>query len=147
MQKQQHAKAKQAFKQSLALDATNKKSQMGLGMACLGLEQYAEAWNIFESVIAIEPDNVQVMRCLLQAGTALERWDVLAGHLLRFVERNPADCDMRFALAGVYLRAGQISHAQEQCVMLAALKPEFDGLQDLHMKLKHPGPITYAMAE
>lgn len=147
MQKQQHARAKQAFKQSLALEAANKKSQMGLGMACLGLEQYAEAWNIFESMIAIEPDNVQVMRCLLQAGTALERWDVLAGLLLRFVERNPADCDMRFALAGVYLRAGQITQAQEQCTMLTALKPEYEGLQELQMMLQHPGHLTYAMAK
>jgi GT2 family glycosyltransferase/tetratricopeptide (TPR) repeat protein len=131
MQRQQFSEAKQAFEQSLAIVSEGKKARMGLGMACFGLGQSAEAWNIFEQVVSGDPDNVEAMRCLIQAGTALQRWEALARHLTRFVERNPADCDIRFALAGVQFRAGQTEKANEHLTWLRLIQPDYEGLEDL----------------
>jgi thioredoxin-like negative regulator of GroEL len=71
----------------------------------------------------------------MQAGTALQKWESLARHLSRFVERNPADCDMRFALAGVQFRAGQSEQAKEHVIWLRLIKPDYEGLEDLEKLL------------
>jgi thioredoxin-like negative regulator of GroEL len=136
MQRQNFFEAKHAFEQALAIVGENIKARMGLGMACLGLGQSAEAWNIFEQVVSGAPDNVEAIRCLMQAGTALQRWEVLSGRLARFVERNPADCDMRFALAGVQFRAGQSEQAKEHVTWLRLIKPDYEGLEDLEKLLQ-----------
>jgi thioredoxin-like negative regulator of GroEL len=135
MQRQEFSEAKQAFEQALAIVGESKKAQMGLGMAYLGLGQSAEAWNIFEEVVSGDPDNVEAMRCLMQAGTVLQRWEFLSDRLARFVERNPADCDMRFALASVAFRAGHSQEAMEQLAWLRLMTPDYEGLEDLEGRL------------
>jgi GT2 family glycosyltransferase/ADP-heptose:LPS heptosyltransferase/Tfp pilus assembly protein PilF len=135
MQREKFFEAKEAFDQSLAFDGVNIKAQVGLGMACLGLEQPAEAWEQFERVLSVDPDNVRAIRCLIQAGTALQQWDILERHLTRFVERNPADCDIRFALAGVQCRTGQVEKANEHLTWLRLIQPEYEGLNDLEAML------------
>ena len=104
---------------------------MGLGMACMGLGETAEAWSIFEQVVSVDPDDIEAMRSLIQAGTVLQRWEDLAIHLSRFIERNPADCAMRFALAGVKFRAGHSQEAMEQLTWLRLMMPDYEGLEDL----------------
>ena len=131
MQRQEFLEAKHAFEESLSLDCESRKARIGLGMACLGLDQTAEAWDQFEHVLSVDPDHVKAIRCLIQAGTALQRWEALSSHLARFIERNPADCDIRFALAGVQFREGQIEKAKAQLTWLRLLQPDFEGLEDL----------------
>lgn len=134
MQRQNFSEAKQEFEQALAIVGESKKARMGLGMACLGLGQSAEAWDIFEQVVSGDPDSVKAISCLIQAGTAMQRWEALAKHLIRFVERNPADCDIRFALAGVEFRAGQ-AKATEHLTWLRLVQPDYEGLEDLESLL------------
>ncbi len=138
IQRQQFSEAKHAFEQALAIVGESQKAQMGLGMACLGLDQTAEAWDQFEQVLSVDPDNVKAIRCLIQVGTVIQRWETLARHLTRFVERNPADCDIRFALAGVQCRAGQPEEAKEHLTWLRLVQPEYEGLEDLERVLALP---------
>jgi GT2 family glycosyltransferase/radical SAM superfamily enzyme YgiQ (UPF0313 family)/tetratricopeptide (TPR) repeat protein len=135
MQRQEYSEAKYEFEQALAFESANKKALMGLGMACLGLDQIAEAWSIFEKIVYADPDNFEAIRCLMQAGTALQKWESLARHLVRFIERNPADCNVRFALAGVQFRAGQSDQAKEHVTWLRLIKPDYEGLEDLEKLL------------
>ena len=136
MQKQEFSEARQAFEQSLSIDGLDGKTQIGLGMACMGLGLNDEAWGIFEHVVSVDPDGIEAMRYLIQAGTALQRWEALASHLTRFVERNPADCDMRFALAGVEYRCGRFEKAMDQLTWLRLMTPDFEGLEDLERLLQ-----------
>jgi thioredoxin-like negative regulator of GroEL len=131
MQRQQFSEAKQAFEQALAIERNHKKARVGMGMACMGLGETAEAWRMFDQMISVDPDDLETMCCLIQAGTALQRWEALARHLTRFVERNPADCNMRFALAGVEFRAGHSQEAMEQLTWLRLMTPDYEGLEDL----------------
>jgi GT2 family glycosyltransferase/tetratricopeptide (TPR) repeat protein len=135
MQRREYSEAKYEFEQALAFESANKKALMGLGMACLGLDQIAEAWSIFEKIVYADPDNFEAVRCLMQAGTASQRWESLARHLSRFIARNPADCNVRFALAGVQLRAGQSDQAKEHLTWLRLIKPDYEGLADLEKLL------------
>jgi GT2 family glycosyltransferase/tetratricopeptide (TPR) repeat protein len=138
MQRQEYSDAKHAFEEALTLDGESKKARIGLGMACLGLDQPAAAWESFEQALSIDPDNLEAIRCLLQAGTALQRWEVLSTHLARFIDRNPANCDIRFALAGVQFRDGQIQKANEHLIWLRLVQPEYAGLEDLERLLATP---------
>jgi hypothetical protein len=138
MQRQEFSEAKHAFEEALTLDAESKKARIGLGMVCLGLHQPAAAWELFEQVLSIDQDNLEAIRCLLQAGTALQRWEVLSSHLARFIDRNPANCDIRFALAGVQFRDGQIEKANEHLMWLRLVQPEYEGLEDLERLLATP---------
>jgi tetratricopeptide (TPR) repeat protein len=135
IQRKEFSEAKQAFEQALALSGESQKAQTGLGMAYLGLEQHGEAWNVFEKVVSRDPDNIEAIHCLMQAGTALQHWEALSGYLARFIERNPANCDIRFALASVQFRAGQINRAKEHVIWLRLFKADYEGLENLEKLL------------
>ncbi len=138
MQRQEYSEAKHAFEESLAIEGANRKARMGLGMAYMGLGEAVEAWRMFEQVVSVDPDDIEAIRCLIQAGTVLQRWEDLATHLSRFIERNPADCAIRFALAGVQFRDGQIDKANQNLTWLRLVKPEYEGIEDLEKLLATP---------
>ena len=115
-------------------------------MACMGMGDVEEAWRVFDQIVADYPDDIEAMNGLIQAGTSLERWKGLGEQLARFVERNPADCDMRFALAGVEFRASRFDVAKHQCEMLSLLKPDHEGLHDLEVLLQRAPLGRHALA-
>jgi len=131
MQKQEFSNAKNAFETALVLDAHSKKARVGIGMAYMGMGSTQEAWELFQQILSDYPDDVEAMNWIIQSGTVLQKWEPLANLLSRYVTRNPANCDMRFALAGVEFRAGNVEKAKEQFEMLSLLKPDYTGLEDL----------------
>ena len=141
MQEQRYSGAVQSFHQALTAGADPEKTQRGLGMAYMGLENWEEAWNIFHRRCLEASDDLEATKSVLQIGTVLKRWGETAGILTRYVERNPADCEMRFALAGVQYRCGEVEHARNNLDMLRLLKPDFEGLEDL-ARVLHNGNIS-----
>ena len=131
MQSVDYEKASDSFQQALANGFDEQKAKLGLGMAWMGLGESRKAWDCFHDVGAVNPDNKEAMNGLLQVGTMLESWKELISSLTRYIDRNPADCDMRFALAGACLRAGQTEEARRHSETLQVLSPEFEGLEDL----------------
>lgn len=131
MQSQQCAEAIISFQRALGCGHDPRNARIGLGMAYTGMGDIEEAWNVFEHVAAEHPDDTEAMNWLIRSGTTLQRWDGLGQRLSRYVERNPTDLDMRFALAGVEFRAGRRDSARYQFEMLSLLKPDYEGLQDL----------------
>jgi GT2 family glycosyltransferase/SAM-dependent methyltransferase len=146
MQSQQCAEAALSFRRALQCGADSRKTSIGLGMACMGMGDVEEAWKIFEQVMVDHPDDVEAMNGLIQAGTSLERWKGLGDRLGRYVERNPANCDMRFALAGVEFRASRLDVAKQQFEMLSLLKPDYEGLHDLEILLQTAPLDGHALA-
>jgi GT2 family glycosyltransferase/Flp pilus assembly protein TadD len=131
MQSQQCAEAITSFQRALGCGHDPRKAGIGLGMAYIGTGEIEEAWNVFEQVAAEYPDDGEAMNWLIRSGTPLQRWEGLGQRLSRYVERNPADLDMRFALAGVEFRLGRRDSARYQFEMLSLLKPDYEGLPDL----------------
>ena len=140
MQSQKCEEATMSFRRALRGGHDPRKSGIGLGMACMGMGDVEEAWRVFEQVVVDHPDDTEAMNWLIQSGTSLQRWTGLSQQLSRYVERNPADCDMRFALAGVEFRAGRMALAKEQFELLSLLKPDYEGLKDLGILLQ-PAPV------
>ncbi|MEO6201927.1 MAG: tetratricopeptide repeat protein, partial [Nitrospirales bacterium] len=138
--------AARSFRRALQCGSDPRKTSIGLGMACMGMGDVEEAWRVFEQVVADYPDDVEAINWLIQAGTSLQRWEGLGERLSRYVERNPVNCDMRFALAGVEFRAGRMAPAIKQFEMLHLLKPDYEGLHDLEVLLQTAPLNRHALA-
>jgi glycosyltransferase involved in cell wall biosynthesis/SAM-dependent methyltransferase/Flp pilus assembly protein TadD len=93
------------------------------------------AWELCAALLEEYPDDAEVIHWLLRAGTALNRWQPLAGHLAHFLERNPADLAVRFALAGVLLRGGRVEDARREYETIRLLQPDYEGLVELEQAL------------
>jgi tetratricopeptide (TPR) repeat protein len=131
MQRRQYAEAKAAFEQAAEYGGDHRKSQLGLGMAAMGLAESSDAWGLFLGVVAECPDDAEALHWLLRAGTALERWEQLEPFLSRYVSRNPGDLSLRFALAGVFLRLNRRTDARREYDSIRLLDHAFDGLSEL----------------
>ncbi|TKB66558.1 MAG: glycosyltransferase [Nitrospira sp.] len=131
MQRAQYAEAEQAFLTALIHQGDRRKSMMGLGMARVGLQESAQAWNDFCAVLNEYPDDAEAIHWLLRAGSVCGSWVELSERLQGFVARNPADLSVRYALAGVFMRSGQTGAAQREYQTLCTLAPSYEGLEEL----------------
>ncbi|MBH0194038.1 MAG: hypothetical protein HP494_00195, partial [Nitrospira sp.] len=131
MQREQYREAEASFSLAMEQGADRKKCVMGMGMASLGRAYAQGAWEQFLLVLNEHPDDAEAIHWLLRAGTAQNRWAELSGHLRQYLSRNPGDLAVRFALAGVLVRAERIDEARREHDALQAIAPEFDGLADL----------------
>jgi Flp pilus assembly protein TadD len=131
MQREQYREAEIAFTTALNQGANRKKCLTGIGMASMGRAYPQGAWQTFLRVLAENPDDAQVIHWLLRAGTAQNRWRELAVQLHNFLARNPSELSVRFAYAGVLLRAEQVEAARHEYDQLRALAPSYDGLVEL----------------
>ena len=142
MQGTQYAEAEQAFRTALAHGGDRRKAMMGLGMARMGLNESDQAWNDFRTVLTEFPDDADAIHWLLRAGTVCGLWGELGECLHIFVSRNPADLSVRYALAGVLIRTGQIELAQREYQTLCALAPSYEGLEELARALSTQGTLA-----
>ena len=135
MQRLAYAESERAFEQARRFGADQRKATMGLVMALMGGNQPEAAWTEIVALCAHEPDDEECMHWLLRCGTMLQRWEALAARLSSFVARNPGNIAVRFALAGVLLRAGRRVDAQREYDWLRAMVPTFEGMDELAKQL------------
>ncbi len=138
MQLNAYHDAEQAFEQAKASGANLRKATLGLVMAAMGGNRAEAAWSHVSGLCAEYPDDEECMHWMLKCGTALQSWDALASRLASFIARNPGNLAMRFALAGVLLRAGRRADAQREYDCLRALAPDMEGLDELKQQLAVP---------
>jgi GT2 family glycosyltransferase/glycosyltransferase involved in cell wall biosynthesis/2-polyprenyl-3-methyl-5-hydroxy-6-metoxy-1,4-benzoquinol methylase/Flp pilus assembly protein TadD len=131
MQREQYREAEIAFTTALNQGANRKKCLMGIGMASMGRAYPQGAWQTFLRVLAENPDDADVIHWLLRAGTAQNRWRELSVQLHNYLARNPSDLSVRFAYAGVLLRADQVDTSRQEYDQLRALAPMYEGLVEL----------------
>ncbi|MCW5795870.1 MAG: glycosyltransferase [Nitrospira sp.] len=135
MQLNAYRDAEQAFEQAKQAGAHPRKAMLGLVMAAMGDNRPEAAWSHVAGLCADYPDDEECMHWMLKCGTLLQRWDALATRLSSFVVRNPGNIAMRFALAGVLLRAGRRADAQREYDWLRAMVPTFEGMDELAKQL------------
>ena len=131
MQLNAYRDAEQAFEQAKQTGANPRKAMLGLVMAAMGDNRAEAAWSHVAGLCADHPDDEECMHWMLKCGTFLQRWEALASRLSSFVARNPANIAMRFALAGVLLRADRRADAQREYEWLRAMVPTFEGMDEL----------------
>ena len=136
MQSMEYTKARESFQQALGNGFDAQKAELGLGMAWMGIGDASKAWDAFSHVMTTDPDNQEAVNGLIQAGTALKRWEDLLLQLTRYLDRNPANCDIRFVLASVCYRARKVELAQNHYETLQIFSPEYEGIELLGQQLQ-----------
>ncbi len=136
MQTCEYTKAQESFQGALEHGFDAQKAELGLGMAWIGLGDARKAWDAFQEVIVVDADNKKAVNGLIQSGTMLECWGKLQSHLIRYVDRNPASCDIRFVLAGVCCRAGKVEESKKHYDILQMFSPDYEGLDELRRRLE-----------
>jgi len=131
LQRESFAAARDAFARARAGGADERKSSLGLGMAALGAGASEDAWQIFSGLVREHPGDAEAVHWLLRAGCALERWRGLRPFLEESVARVPRDPSLRFALAGIHVRLGELDAARSEYRTLRETAPAFDGLESL----------------
>ena len=140
MQEQDYATANEAFSTAIVTNGDVRKATLGVGMAQMGQGNAIQAWNTFSELFPNHPDDEEVIHWLIRAGTILEKWEDLTTYLTKFLERNPSNCDIRFALVSIYLRLQQNQRAKTQYDYLRHLNPTYSGLQDLEQAFSRTMP-------
>ncbi len=135
MQVKAYHDAEQSFERAKLSGADSRKASLGMVMAAMGADRPENAWSHAVALCANEPDDEECMHWMLKCGTSLQRWDAVASRLSSFVARNPGNIAMRFALAGVLLRAGRRADAQREYDWLRAMAPTFEGMNELARQL------------
>lgn len=135
MQREQYGEAESLFARALKASADRRKCLMGMGMAAMGRSYPQGAWEKFCEVLVDQPDDAEAIHWLLRAGTAQNRWEELSRYLESYVRRNPGDLAVRFALAGVWLRADRVEESRRELETIRALNPQFDGLAELEQAI------------
>lgn len=141
MQREGFAEAKKAFELAATYGADSRKAKLGLGMAAMGLEDSAGAWELFLVVATEQPDDAETLHWLLRAGTVLQRWEQLEPVLSQYVSRNPGDLSLRFALASVLLRLNRRADARREHDSISLLDQAFDGLSELSSAIDENEPV------
>lgn len=138
MQRRAYADAAQSFTHAKHSGADQRKATMGVVMAAMGDNRPEAAWEDICELCAHEPDDEECMHWLLRCGTMLHRWNEVGARLSAFLGRNPGSLAMRFAFAGVLLRAGRRGDAQREYECLRALAPDMEGMDELGRQLAAP---------
>ncbi|WP_454061317.1 FkbM family methyltransferase [Candidatus Nitrospira salsa] len=146
MQCKNFVEAKESFEKVITNDGDRIKAQLGMGMAYVGMGETRKAWDVFIKTVYERPDDTEAINWVLRTGTELADWESLSTMLSRFLERNPANGDMRFALASVSLRLGKVDDAQAQLNALQLLHPDLEGLADLKNAILSFDPHTVPVA-
>jgi GT2 family glycosyltransferase/thioredoxin-like negative regulator of GroEL len=131
LQRENYVAARDAFGRARAGGADERKSTLGLGMAALGAGAAEDAWHIFSDLVRERPDDAEAMHWLLRAGCVLERWRGLRPFVADSVARAPRDASLRFALAGIHVRLGDLDAARTEYLTLRETAPALDGLDSL----------------
>lgn len=107
------------------------------GMALVEMETGAmdDAYGHFSQALAINPENLVALYGLVQAGHSLDRLSTLVSPLENFLELNPDKAEIRFTLAGILIKLGEVNKAREQLERSLESDPSYDPAKELLLEL------------
>lgn len=135
MQLAEHETALESFSGALARGANPYRAKLGMGMALTASQRFEEAWAILSELTERYASESRLAHSLFRVGVALRRWGPMVGPLERYLQLNPGDDAMRFALASVCLRAGDQHLARSHYETLRERTPDYRGLEELASEL------------
>lgn len=113
----------------------NDKSLAGMALVEMEIGAVDDAFTHFAQALERNPENLVALYGLVQAGHGLNRLHEILGALEAFLELNPDKAEIRYTLAGVLVRLGQVSKAREQLEHALMSDPSYDPAKELLAEL------------
>lgn len=106
-----HARARRAYEQAIAIDGRHERAWLGLAGAWLALDEPAEAEAAYRRLIAAVPDSVDGRYALAERLVGRRADGDAEPHLRTVIELDPDHIDARLLLAKVLRRKGRLDEA------------------------------------
>jgi tetratricopeptide (TPR) repeat protein len=108
-----------------------------LGICEVGRQNYKSAWHFLETSLKYDPYRVATLHQMIECANHLNSFDLLVGHLEKFLESQKESFEWRFCLAGAYFRIGDDEKALELGKVLLAEDANHQGVKELLDALAH----------
>ncbi|WP_045219202.1 tetratricopeptide repeat protein [Desulfonatronum thioautotrophicum] len=113
----------------------NDKSLAGMALVEMETGAVDAAFTHFSQALDYNPENLVALYGLVQAGHALNRLESILAPLEAFLELNPDKAEIRFTMAGILAKLGQVNKAREQLERSLESDPTYDPARELLMEL------------
>jgi tetratricopeptide (TPR) repeat protein len=134
--RKQFDQAEQNFHQALKRNPNQPKAHFGLGMVLWNQGDKESGLRKYQEALDQDINHIQALYSLTTAASELNRWDVAATYLEKYVAKNPSQTDFLFSLGGVYYRMGRFSDAQEICQRILRQQPNHEPTKELVKKIQ-----------
>jgi tetratricopeptide (TPR) repeat protein len=134
--RQKYDHAEQHFQQVLERNPDHPKAHFGMGMVLWNRGDKEGSLKEYQAALDKDICHAQAMYGLTAAATEMERWDVAAEYLERYVAKKPSRTDFLFSLCSIYYRMGHKTKAEEVCNRILQQSPDHIEAKELHQKIQ-----------
>ncbi len=113
----------------------NDKSLAGMALVEMEIGAMNEAFEHFSQALQFNPENLVALYGLVQSGHTLNSLDKLIIPLENFLELNPDKAEIRYTLAGILAKLGEVNKARAQLEQTLERDPSYDPAKELLLEL------------
>lgn len=131
LQKGDLASAETHFKRALEIESKNDRATSGLGMVFLNQKKIVEAHHHFEESLNINPNNLGTIYNLVRCAYEIRKFDTAAKYLKAYIEKNTANNNILYSLAGILFHQGSYSESLTFIDQILSSEPAHSGAKEL----------------
>jgi tetratricopeptide (TPR) repeat protein len=126
--------ALELYSKAHGIDATD-KTFAGIGLVKMERGEKEEAFALFESSLAKNPENMVALLSIIRLGHELERLPQTMVLLENYLSINPGKSEVRYSLAGCMVCLDRKEDARTQLEQIVANDPDFAPASELLAQL------------
>ena len=142
LNKNDNKKADICFNKCLDNDPINDRAYCGLGMVRVNLNDLDGAVHYFCKSLDSNFENLSACKYLLEISYKLKKFGEIENYLNKFIEFHPANLNMRFGLAGIQYKTGNLEDALKNLEYILALDPEHDSAQEMLFSVRSDAVLS-----
>lgn len=140
--RQENNKAIIHFQKAVGFAPGDDMAHLGLGIAFQGLDEAAEAVKWVEQALEINPISTFAIFTQMSLAGKTKDYSFAQKALERFLTLQPADHNMRYALAGIYFSQDRADLAREQAQLILDAEPKDQKALELMGHISKPHMVS-----
>jgi Flp pilus assembly protein TadD len=127
--------AAENFHKAIELNPKNAKAYCGLGLVAMEANRPDDARTAFQKALELDTQNVLALSQLLAVSETPIQLKLLKTHLYRFLESDPKNLEIRFALAAVLFKERNWGACEQALAALLKIDPSHSNAKKLRDEL------------
>lgn len=115
--------AEELFKRSLELNPSYDVTLSGLGLCAIQRDDYQKSWECYEAALRANPENLQALYGVIQAGYKLNKLTELKAHLAGYLDYHPVNFSIQYSYAGCLYKLGETAEARAELNKILIFDP------------------------